>query len=813
MMPRPQKQCLYRNAFITYDYDKDIFHYSHEVAELFGDHFDKRPLWDILDETGIAATGTGKIFRKALNALIADDSRTVANEELSMRADSDYKKVNTIFLKNPFNKTVTISMSIVNRYPLSDKDELTGLLTKTAFIDELNDLMTVRSENEIKQHIVVYLDVIRFKMINDIFGAKKGDELLKHVAEVINKTIGNSGFGCRIESDRFMFYTRCSRDMVNDFITDFLERVSNFDLSLEVMCNAGIYVMDKCVNAEGAVDRAIIAQKSIKGSYTRKFTVYQETLRNDLLTEQEISGLMKTALREEQFVVYYQPQYNHTTGLIVGAEALVRWSHPERGLISPGVFIPIYEKNGFITKLDMYVFEKVCQFLSRCIENKVHMVPVSINLTRYDIFSPDFIEKLEDIRRQYAVPSKYIRVEITESATLGNSEFINEAVRKLHCYGYIVEMDDFGSGYSSLNILKDIDFDIIKLDMKFLDEDKSSNKRGATILSSVVRMVNWLNLPVIAEGVETAEQADFLESIGCYYIQGFYYSKPLSELDYMGLLQNSDTGIALTHMRSTEENAEVAFDFLTNDAAESFIFNNFVGGAAVFEYKNGKADIIRVNKKYLQEIGMNMSEHDLMTAESWRYFDETAKDVYISTLERIIETGQEEECITWRTLKSECCGEERLLIRSTIQLLGKSGDNYLFYSRIKNITTQEKKYRELLHEEENFKRAFEQIDVYMWEYNIITKDMMPCFRCQKNLGLPPVVKNYPDPVFESGLFPSDYKDMYYDWMKQLESGTEHIEGIIPLTSQRIPFMIRYTTEFDETGRPLKAYGSATRITE
>ncbi|MBR6923547.1 MAG: diguanylate cyclase, partial [Oscillospiraceae bacterium] len=208
-MPRPQKQCLYRNAFITYDYDNDKFIYTPEVTDLFGDYFDDRPLWQILDEDGIASAGTGKLVKDTITGLIDSSDKTIAAEELSMKAADDYKKVNTIFLKNDSKKTVTISLSIVNRYPLSDKDELTGLLTKTAFINELNDLMTVRSENESGKHIVVYLDVIRFKMINDIFGSKKGDELLKHVAEVINDTLKHSGFGCRIESDRFMFYTKC----------------------------------------------------------------------------------------------------------------------------------------------------------------------------------------------------------------------------------------------------------------------------------------------------------------------------------------------------------------------------------------------------------------------------------------------------------------------------------------------------------------------------------------------------------------------------------------------------------------------------
>ena len=152
---------------------------------------------------------------------------------------------------------------------------------------------------------------------------------------------------------------------------------------------------------------------------------------------------MRAALEEEQFVICYQPQYNHSTGMLVGAEALVRWNHPEKGLISPGVFIPVFEKNGFITTLDLYVFDKVCRYIRKCMNEDSHIVPISVNLTRYDIFSPDFINKLEQSRMKYNVPSKYIRIEITESAALGNSQFINEAVRKLHNYSYIVEMDDF----------------------------------------------------------------------------------------------------------------------------------------------------------------------------------------------------------------------------------------------------------------------------------------------------------------------------------------------------------------------------------
>lgn len=200
------------------------------------------------------------------------------------------------------------------------------------------------------------------------------------------------------------------------------------------------------------------------------------------------------------------------------------------------------------------------------------------------------------------------------------SEFINDAVHKLHSFGYIVEMDDFGSGYSSLNILKDIDFDIIKLDMKFLEKEHGESNRGGTILSSVVRMVNWLGLPVIAEGVETVKQADFLGSIGCDYIQGYLYSKPLPEEQYEKLISGSAVGATIPQM-SLIETLNSA-DFWSNDSMDTLIFSSFVGGAAIFEYRNGKIEILRVNKKYLQEISMNMSEKDLIKSDPLRALDD-----------------------------------------------------------------------------------------------------------------------------------------------------------------------------------------------
>lgn len=694
--------------------------------------------------------------------------------------------------------------------PLTDK--LTGLLNRNAFSEQIRSILAEDDVPSAEKYMVVYFDVQRFKTVNDMLGIEEGDRLLKHIAQVVTGAVEGKGTACRIGSDRFALITKCEREKMDGFVEKLFEDISGFDLPFEITCNAGVFVVDdRQLSANAVIDRAIMAQSPIKGSYTRRFNYYTEALREKLLTEQEITGMMKAALKGEHFVIYYQPQYNHSTGMLVGAEALVRWQHPEKGLIPPNRFIPVFEKNGFITKLDLYVFEKVCIFLRGCIDKNLPVVPVSTNLTRYDIFAPNFIEMLEETREKYQVPPKYIRVEITESAALGNSQFINAAVKKLHNYGYIVEMDDFGSGYSSLNILKDIDFDIIKLDMRFLESEQEGRNRGGTILSSVVRMVNWLGLPIIAEGVETIRQADFLRSIGCDYVQGFLYSKPLEEDAYSKLLSGTQIGSTIPQMKLIDT-LNIA-NFWSSDSLETLIFSNFVGGAAIFEYRGGKPEILRVNQKYLAELGMNLSEKELVNADTLDFLDETGREAYLKMLERAIETGEEQECESWRTISSSCCGAEKMCIRSTVRLIGKSKDNYLFYAMIRNITAEKERFDAILDSERRFKMASEQVNIYYWEYTVATREMRPCFRCMRDLGLPPLLTNYPDSAIEMGVFPPETADMYRDWHRQIAEGVPSLEAVIPLTVGRIPFIVRYTTEFDENDRPVKAYGSAALVVD
>lgn len=807
------------DLFVIYDCKNKTFQYSDELKKLWEGDMDFADLTQMLvDEEIVTRPMINRFLRMTEEIALLKEPAVRYTQFSKLGEDGALVKYYVGFISTRPQEEIVITISRMStendKLPVytdaNNIDELTGLFNRSTFITRLRHSLKALSSDAGKKLMVVYFDIQRFKAINDLFGMTEGDRLLIYTANAIKETVGDKGAGCRLGSDRFLFFQDVTEKEIDKILNQFLDKVVSYELPFEIACNAGVYVVsDYSMRTDAIIDRAIIAQAAVKGSYTERFKYYEEEMRQNLISEQEITGSMRTALKEKQFIIHYQPQYNHTTGMLVGAEALVRWQHPENGLIPPGRFIPVFEKNGFITNLDLYVFENVCKFIRNCIDNNYVLVPISINLTRYDIFNPNFIERLEKARIAYDVPPKYLRIEITESAAIGNSKFINDAVAKLHSYGYVVEMDDFGSGYSSLNILKDIDFDIIKLDMKFLQNESENANRGGTILSSVVRMLNWLGMPIIAEGVETMKQADFLRSIGCDYIQGYLYSKPLAEEDYCRILSESAIGNTIPRIKLIDNlNAE---NFWSNESLETLIFSNYVGGAAIFEYKDGKIEMLRVNQKYIKEMGMNLSEKQIIHTNPLLDIIEGDRKIYTDMLELAIKTNEEQECETWRKLSSSCCGEDVICIRSSVRMIGEGKESYLFYVMIRNITAEKERIRGILDTEKRFKMASEQVNIYYWEYTVATKEMRPCFRCMRDLGLPALLRNYPDSAIEMGVFPPEVADMYRDWHRQIAEGVPELEAVIPLTVGRVPFRVRYTTEFDENGRAVKAYGSAALV--
>lgn len=696
---RRKARAYEHNLLITYDCVKKMYQYPKNAEEFFAAKFDDRFLFDIFREDRVASEDTICVLEEHLKRVLAEKQPKVRFVESYLRSAEDTFCWYCVgFIPSTSGDAVSITFTDIAdelaEIEMSGRDPLTGLLQHNTFCDAVEGIIR-KDEKGILDglYAMICFDIIRFKAVNDIFGNECGDGLLKHVAQTINLLLKPGDYSCRSNADRFVFFTKTQGKELGVLVDEIMNRIAAYDIPFEIMCNMGIYVTGDMVLPAGMmIDRALLAQSTIKGSYTTKVSYYQESLRAAMLTEQDILGIAGTALEEKHFVLYYQPQYNHTDGSIIGAEALVRWKHPERGLISPGIFIPIFEKNAYISKLDFYVFDQACAFLKKCREENLPLIPISTNFCRHDFYLTDFAEKLEEIRKQYDVPAKLLRVEITESAIMGGSEQVNEMIKRLHSYGYIVEMDDFGSGYSSLNVLKDIEMDVIKLDMLFLSAETDSS-RGGTILSAVVRMAKWLKVPVIAEGVETLKQADFLQSIGCNYIQGYLYSRPLPEDQYVELLTDSTVGSMHSHLPSAEK--EVTCDFWDPKSQETLIFSNYVGGAAIFDYHDGSVEVLRVNKKYLKELGTNLTEKDIFETDLFASFDESNKNVYIEMLQRAIDTMEEQECDTWRTMISDG-KEHRICIRSSVQVIAKSDSSYLFYEMIHNVTNEVHHYKELM---------------------------------------------------------------------------------------------------------------------
>lgn len=288
-------------------------------------------------------------------------------------------------------------------------------------------------------------------------------------------------------------------------------------------------------------DRAIWAVESIKGLYNHYYAIYNDTVREKMLRENELVETMVSALKEKEFVLYFQPKYCLNYHYIVGAEALVRWIHPEMGFLTPGEFIPLFEKNGFIHYLDQYVWEMACEYIRTWKDNGYPALPISVNVSRADFYMTDLVEVFCDLIGKYQIESSLLHLEITESAYISDSsDRIIDTVARLREHGFIVEMDDFGSGYSSLNMFSQMTADVLKLDMGFISNELAKPMEQS-ILSDVINMAHRMHLNVVAEGVETSGQMVRLRQIGCDYAQGFYFAKPMpsDEFEQIMILDRS----------------------------------------------------------------------------------------------------------------------------------------------------------------------------------------------------------------------------------------------------------------------------------
>ena len=471
---------------------------------------------------------------KLIPVIVATQSDGDDNEIKALRCGA------TDFFSKPYKPEI-IRHRIENIFRLRENatiasqfqyDSMTDLYSRGYFFMKVAEMLEANPDID---YNIVCINVVNFKLYNEVFGEKKGNEILIAMAEYIRENVGDSGLCGRFGGDRFVVLQEREREIADR------KHFTETGRSIEgITVKFGVYeIFDRSIGIDIMCDRGFMAADSIRNRYDVNVALYDAEMRTRLIREKTITESMESAVTNDQFEIYYQPKYDVDSVQIAGAEALIRWNHPELGYVPPSEFITLFEKNGFITILDKYVINKVCMQMGEWKAEGLRLPPVSVNLSRTDVYCSDIVEYITGCIETNGLAASDIHIEITESAYTEHPAQIIAMVEKMRDNGIVIELDDFGTGYSSLNMLNEINADVLKMDMRFI-QTKSEKEAQQGILKLIINLARWMDMKVIAEGVETQEQLMRIRDAGCDYVQGYLFSKPLPAGEYEYLIRNND---------------------------------------------------------------------------------------------------------------------------------------------------------------------------------------------------------------------------------------------------------------------------------
>lgn len=417
-----------------------------------------------------------------------------------------------------------ISFVLAYHFLDNSQDRLTGLSGKNGFCRETAALL---AEHKSTHYLLLRYDVHHFRDINERCGWKVGDLFLQRMSELLVQLVGDNGTCGYLGADDFVFCVPAEQMCKCPFRVEIGKFLGMEDIRQEVSFYFGVYdIRVHGLDVSFMCDRAEYALNQIKNNYLRHYSYFDNAMELEMLDERLLEHEMFDALRQNQFQVYYQPVFELATKKMISAEALVRWKHPDRGLIAPDKFIPLFERNGFISELDLFIMEQVCRQIAEWKTKGKRVAPISVNVSRQDFHNRNLCDTVLEQIRKYGLSTSDLKLEVTESAFTENFGQIVGCINKFRAAGFKILMDDFGSGYSSFNTFQNMPVDILKLDMKFL-KGGTESRRGQIVLQCIVNMAKALNIPTIAEGVETFSEIEYLKKLGCEAVQGYYYAKPM----------------------------------------------------------------------------------------------------------------------------------------------------------------------------------------------------------------------------------------------------------------------------------------------
>ena len=483
-------------------------------------------------------------------------------------------------------------------YADNNRNEMTGLLKKRAFIKDVQQ----RIKKDDREWCLVSIDIDNFKLFNEWYGHSEGDLLMIQIGATLleagERTGGTAGY---FGQDDFCLLIPYDMELIGHIYEDVSALIGSRGNSSSFLPAFGICVVKREYELMDMLDRALLAAQVAKEGYHSRIRVFEKGMYSRTNAEYRVLTDFSRALKQHEIVFYLQPQCRASSGKIVGAEALARWIKPDGTVIPPDTFIPVLEKRGLISDLDLYIWDDVCRWQHDWIKSGHTPLPVSVNVSVSDILHTDLPAIFENLINKYELERNLLKIEITESSYITNTALVMETVRSLREKGFTVLMDDFGSGSSTLNMLKNLNIDVIKLDAQFLNMNESNEEKSIQILESVTNLTKTIGVPIIVEGVETKEQKDFLIDMGCRYIQGYYFYRPLPITDFESLIDDPDkidtSGI------SFKANQQFRLrELLDNNIYSDTMLNSILGPCALYSWHGDDVDIVRYNEQFYEAV-------------------------------------------------------------------------------------------------------------------------------------------------------------------------------------------------------------------
>ncbi len=692
------------------------------------------------------------------------------------------------------------------------------LLVKTAYYDSLTglpnmeklkkDMGHVLTKNKNKPYAIAICDIEKFKVINEMYGYEMGDHVLKSMKGFADRLQEPTLIFSRIGADKFALFS--GNHFLDDIDTLISECIAYHDEVIPELIDhnatfkCGRYHIELGeTDVDNIINKVTLAHKTAKGTTGQALCDYDDLLKQKMVKDAEITNKMRSSLENEEFEVYLQPKFSVHGSELVGAEALVRWIEPDGSIVFPGDFIPLFEKNGFIVELDRYIFEHVCLIIRRWIDNGNGLVPVSVNLSRLNLHSTTIAEELAAIADQYRIPHHAIEVELTESAAVENEGALEALYAKLHQYGFKTAIDDFGSGYSSLSMLKNLHVDTLKMDRSFFVEGRLL-KRDDMLIDGIVKLAHNLGMYVVAEGIETKEQIEMLTTMNCDAVQGYVYARPMPVSEFEDTYRELMKKVA--RHSQTENTCGIALIYNIND---SKFTNSFIPCGILITKADEHFTIVEANEGYFDLIGYTKEEvRDLYKNRGIDTLHPEDKAIALNYFTKEANTGQ---------FSFVCRLVHKQNSYRVVQFGGKisineQGQKQLYFS-LMDITSFAQTTEELQNEKHFNSLIALLTDNVFFDYDFKKNTMRFSRNFANRLNIPDVIENYLDSSIRNEIFFEPPKELPPDVSCPISFDKTERSMKVKLPSGEIVwYLCNYKHFTDASGIKYRTVGKMTDIT-